>query len=158
VTPDQVAGTLLSLTGDLAPANTRLQQAGVTRELRSVIRETGGGRVVLEDVWTGARRDLDCAVLVDAGHRLPQESVYLSQPGTPRAGDCVAPRTALEAVLEGRRRALEVGGGARAGTSAGVGASSGAASVDAQAGARARPDVGGGRRAGRLRLVAPAAP
>ena len=26
-----------------------------------------------------------------------------------RAGDCVAPRTAAEAVLEGRRRALEIG-------------------------------------------------
>ena len=37
------------------------------------------------------------------GHRLPEESLYLHRPGTPRAGDCVAPRTILEAVLEGRR-------------------------------------------------------
>ena len=34
VTPDQVAGTQLTRTGDLADANTRLQQAGVTRALR----------------------------------------------------------------------------------------------------------------------------
>ncbi|ONH30314.1 mycofactocin system FadH/OYE family oxidoreductase 1 [Pseudofrankia asymbiotica] len=108
VAPDQVAGTLLSLTGDLAPANTRLAQAGVRRELRSLVREAAAGRVVLEDVWTGARRDIPCAVLVDCGHRLPMEALYLQRPGTPRAGDCVAPRTALEAVLEGRRRALEV--------------------------------------------------
>jgi 2,4-dienoyl-CoA reductase (NADPH2) len=109
VTPDQVAGTLLSLTGDLAPANTRLAQAGVRRELRSLVREAGGGVAVLEDVWTGVRRQIPCAVVVDCGHRLPGAALYLERPGTPRAGDAVAPRTALEAVLEGRRRALEVG-------------------------------------------------
>ncbi|OHV32494.1 NADH:flavin oxidoreductase [Pseudofrankia sp. EUN1h] len=108
VAPDQVAGTLLSLTGDLAPANTRLAQAGVRRELRALVREAAAGRAVLEDVWTGARRDIPCAVIVDCGHRLPMEALYLERPGTPRAGDCVAPRGALEAVLEGRRRALEV--------------------------------------------------
>ena len=43
VTPDQVAGTLLSLTGDLADANTRLQRAGVGRELRAVLRAAGAG-------------------------------------------------------------------------------------------------------------------
>jgi 2,4-dienoyl-CoA reductase (NADPH2) len=108
VAPDQVAGTLLSLTGDLAPANTRLAQAGVHRELRALVREIGDGHVVLEDIWTGARREIPCAALVDCGHRLPDEALYLARPGTPRAGDCVAPRTALEAVLEGRRRALDV--------------------------------------------------
>ncbi|WP_052710629.1 mycofactocin system FadH/OYE family oxidoreductase 1 [Pseudofrankia sp. DC12] len=108
VAPDQVAGTLLSLTGDLAPANTRLAQASVRRELRALVREIGDGHVVLEDVWTGARREIPCAALVDCGHRLPDEALYLARPGTPRAGDCVAPRTALEAVLEGRRRAFDV--------------------------------------------------
>jgi len=107
VTPDQVVGTQLSLTGDLADANGRLQRAGVSRQLRSTVREAGGGRAVLEDVWTGERRDIECAVLVDCGHRLAEESLYLARPGTPRAGDCVAPRTVHEAVLEGRRRALE---------------------------------------------------
>ena len=48
------------------------------------------------------------AVVVDCGHRLPDESLYLARPGTLRAGDCVAPRTVLEAVLEGRRLALEL--------------------------------------------------
>ncbi len=51
--PDQIAGTLLSRTGDLADANTRLQRAGVRRELRVLVREVGSGRAVLEDVWTG---------------------------------------------------------------------------------------------------------
>jgi mycofactocin system FadH/OYE family oxidoreductase 1 len=113
-TPDQIAGTLLSLTGDLAPANTRLQQAGVRRELRVLVREVGGGRAVLEDVWTGERREVPATVVVDCGHRLPDDSLYsavLDQTGEApaRAGDCVAPRTVLEAVLEGRRRALELG-------------------------------------------------
>lgn len=111
VTPDQSAGTQLSLTGDLADANGRLQRAGVRRELRAVIREASAGRVVLEDVWTTARRVIPCAVVVDCGHRLPEESLYEARPGTPRAGDCIAPRTVLEAILEGRRRALEVDAG-----------------------------------------------
>ena len=42
VTPDQIAGTLLSLTGDLADANTRLQRAGVRRELRALLRGVQG--------------------------------------------------------------------------------------------------------------------
>jgi 2,4-dienoyl-CoA reductase (NADPH2) len=112
VTPDPIAGTQLATTGDLADANTRLQRAGVTRELRAILRGAKGGRALLDDVWTGERREIDGSVIVDCSHRLPEESLYRSRPGTPRAGDCVAPRTLLEAVLEGRRRALEVGAGA----------------------------------------------
>lgn len=108
VTQDQVVGTLLSLSGDLADANVRLQRAGVTRALRSLLREAGGGSALLEDVWTGQQRRIECAVLVDCGHRLPEETLYRQRPGTPRAGDCVAPRTVAEAVLEGRRRAREL--------------------------------------------------
>jgi 2,4-dienoyl-CoA reductase (NADPH2) len=104
VSQDPVAGTLLSLTGDLADANVRLQRAGVTRELRSLLREvTGDGTALLEDVWTGAQRRIACAVVIDCGHRLPAEELYLARPGTPRAGDCVAPRTVAEAIREGRR-------------------------------------------------------
>jgi mycofactocin system FadH/OYE family oxidoreductase 1 len=109
VTPDQVAGSLLSRTGDLADANVRLQRAGVRRELKALLREAGGGRALLEDVWTGERREIACGLLVDCGHRLPEESLYLARPGTPRVGDCVAPRTLYEAVLEGRRLALDLG-------------------------------------------------
>ena len=114
VTPDPIAGTLLSLTGDLADANTRLQQAGVRRELRARLRRIEGGRAHLTDVWTGEPRDLPVAVVVDCGHRLPDDALYTERPGTLRAGDCVAPRTVLEAVLEGRRRALEICGPAAA--------------------------------------------
>jgi 2,4-dienoyl-CoA reductase (NADPH2) len=103
VAPDQVIGTQLALTGDLADANVRLQRAGVRRELRALLREVSGGTALLEDVWTGEQRRIRCGLLVDCGHRLPDEELYLRRPGTTRAGDCVAPRTIHEAVLEGRR-------------------------------------------------------
>jgi mycofactocin system FadH/OYE family oxidoreductase 1 len=108
VTADQIAGTLLSRTGDLADANTRLQQAGVRRELRALVRRLADGAAHLEDPWTGAARTVPAAVVVDCGHRLPEETLYQARPGTLRAGDCVAPRSVLEAVLEGRRVALEL--------------------------------------------------
>ncbi len=44
VTPDPVAGTLLSRTGDLADANVRLERAGVRRRLRSRLIEVHDGR------------------------------------------------------------------------------------------------------------------
>ena len=109
VTPDQIAGTQLSLTGDLADANTRLQRAGVRRELRSLLRGVADGHADLEDVWTGEHRQVACAALVDCTHRLPEDTLALERPHLARAGDCVAPRTVLHAVLEGRRRALAVG-------------------------------------------------
>jgi len=108
VTQDQIAGTQLALTGDLAEANSRLQRAGVRRELRSLLREAAGDHVLLEDRWTGEQRTVDCGFVVHCGHRLPDEALYLHRPGTPRAGDCVAPRTVLEAVLEGRRTAMVI--------------------------------------------------
>jgi 2,4-dienoyl-CoA reductase-like NADH-dependent reductase (Old Yellow Enzyme family) len=111
VSPDQVIGTLLSLSGDLADANVRLQRAGVTRAPRSLLRTAGGGTALLEDVWTGEQRQVDCAVLIDCGHRLPEEQLYQRRPGTVRAGDCVAPRSVHEAVLEGRRAAQGLRGG-----------------------------------------------
>ena len=99
---------MLSLTGDLADANTRLQQAGVKRELRVRLRELADGQALLEDVWTAERRRIPVATVVDASHREPEETLYLTRPGTTRIGDCVAPRSALEAVLEGRRAAMAV--------------------------------------------------
>ncbi len=109
VTQDQIAGTELALTGDLAEANSRLQRAGVARELRSLLRAVADDHVLLEDRWTGEQRTVECALLVHCGHRLPEETLYLHRPGTRRAGDCVAPRTVLEAVLEARRVALAIG-------------------------------------------------
>ncbi len=108
VTPDLIVGTLLSRSGDLAPANTRLQAAGVALRKRAVVRAAKKGAVTVEDRFTGEHTELKAAALIDAGPRLPDHT--LDVPGAIRIGDTVAPRTIYEAVLEARRAALAVEG------------------------------------------------
>ncbi len=68
------------------------------------------GEAEVEDRFTGERRTLAVAAVVDAGHRLPGDELWRQGGGRwPAAGDAVAPRTIHEAVLEGRRRALALG-------------------------------------------------
>jgi pyruvate/2-oxoglutarate dehydrogenase complex dihydrolipoamide dehydrogenase (E3) component len=110
VTPDLIAGNELARSGDLAPANVRLQTAGVTIEKRSILRRVTKQGAVVEDRFTGVTRTIACAVVVDAGHRLPGDELWRAAgEHLARAGDAVAPRSLYEAVLEGRRRALELG-------------------------------------------------
>ncbi len=105
ITQDHIAGNELSRTGDLAPANVRLAQVGATIERRTLLRAVRRGQIEVEDRFTGQRRTIDCAALVDCGFRLPTEPLAAADL---QAGDCVAPRTIYEAVLEGRRAALAV--------------------------------------------------
>ena len=114
VTPDYIVGNELARSGDLAPANARLAQAGVTMHKRSVLTSVRDGTAVLEDRFTASTRAVPAAVVVDAGHRLPDEALWHDVRGAigtrpSRAGDCVAPRTVHEAILEGRRTALDLG-------------------------------------------------
>jgi hypothetical protein len=111
ITQDNIAGNELSRTGDLAPANVRLAQRGVRVERRTLLRavreapDHAGVCVEVEDRFTGQRRVITAAALVDCGFRLPApvpDGVAL------RAGDCVAPRTVHEAILEGRRAAHSI--------------------------------------------------
>ncbi len=105
VTQDNIAGNELSRTGDLAPANSRLAQRDVTVERRSIVRAVTADGVVLEDRFSGQRRTVACAAVVDCGFRLPTDpidGVHL------RAGDAVAPRTVYEAILEARRIAHSI--------------------------------------------------
>ena len=105
ITQDNIAGNELSRTGDLAPANVRLAQCGVRIERRSLLRSVHADHVVVEDRFTAEQRRIPCSAVVDCGFRLPTDPL----PGvTLRAGDCVAPRTLHEAVLEGRRAALAI--------------------------------------------------
>ena len=109
VTPDNIAGNELSRSGDLAPANVRLAQRGVTVVRRVVVRavETSGSgvRVRVQDRFSGEITELDAAAVVDAGFRLPTEPLTGADH---LVGDAVAPRTLLEAVLEGRRAAHSI--------------------------------------------------
>ncbi|MGH9169656.1 MAG: mycofactocin system FadH/OYE family oxidoreductase 1 [Acidimicrobiales bacterium] len=109
VTPEFVAGEQLARTGDLAPASVRLQQAGVEVLRRSLLRSVAPGAVTIEARDSGELRTVDATVLVDAGHRLPEDALLKAVAGRGSvfaAGDAVAPRTVLEAVLEGRRVAM----------------------------------------------------
>jgi 2,4-dienoyl-CoA reductase (NADPH2) len=103
VTQDNIAGNELARSGDLAPANVRLAQAGVRIERRSLLRSVGVDGVTLRDKYTGVDRVLPCVAVVDCGFRLPTEPLVGA---VAAAGDCVAPRTVHEAILEGRRAAL----------------------------------------------------
>lgn len=109
VTQDPVAGVQLSRSGDLAPANARLGLAGVRLLRRSRLIAAGDGGAVVEDLFTGARETVPAVAVVDAGYGVPYLPAELDQPGVVVAGDAVAPRTILEAVLEGRRAGLAVG-------------------------------------------------
>jgi 2,4-dienoyl-CoA reductase (NADPH2) len=115
VTQDNIAGNELSRTGDLAPANVRLQQRGAVIERRTIVRAVRPAaadgsapadaalEVEVEDRFSGVRRVIAATAVVDCGFRLPDTPL----PGvTRRAGDCVAPRTIHEAILEGRRAAI----------------------------------------------------
>jgi mycofactocin system FadH/OYE family oxidoreductase 1 len=105
ITQDQIAGNELSRTGDLAPANVRLAQAGVRIEKRTLLRVARADGVEVDDRFSGDRRTIPCQAVIDCGFRLPDDPL----PGVElRAGDCVAPRTLHEAVLEGRRVARSI--------------------------------------------------
>jgi 2,4-dienoyl-CoA reductase (NADPH2) len=105
ITQDHIAGNELSRSGDLAPANVRLAQRAATIERRTLLRIVRSGHVEVEDRFTGVRRMILCSALVDCGFRLPAEPMAQADL---LAGDCVAPRTIYEAVLEGRRAALAI--------------------------------------------------
>jgi 2,4-dienoyl-CoA reductase (NADPH2) len=105
ITQDQIAGNELSRSGDLAPANVRLAQRGVRVERRALLRAVTTTGVTLEDRFSGEQRSIECAAIIDCGFRLPSAALEGVEH---HAGDCVAPRTILEAVLEGRRVALSI--------------------------------------------------
>jgi 2,4-dienoyl-CoA reductase (NADPH2) len=109
VTGDLVAGVQLSRSGDLAPANARLARAGVRIAKGSVVRQLGDHAVHLENQYTGEKEEIPAALLVEVTFGLPDDALWQDHPGLVRAGDAVAPRTAYEAVLEGRRAALGLG-------------------------------------------------
>jgi len=105
ITPDHVAGNELSRTGDLAPANVRLAKSRVRTIRRALLRAVTTTQVEIEDRFTGQRSLLPCVGVIDCGFRLPTAIIA----GTHmQVGDCVAPRTILEAVLEARRAALAI--------------------------------------------------
>jgi hypothetical protein len=72
--------------------------------VRSISRDGNGLVVRVQDRFSGVVTELSGAAVVDAGFRLPTEPIT----GAIQVGDCVAPRTILEAILEGRRAAANI--------------------------------------------------
>ena len=110
ITPDLLVGNELARSGDLAPASSRLQAAGVTLVKRAILRGVRAGVVDITDRFTGEEREIKANLVIDAGHRLPADALWRERPELARAGDAVAPRTIYEAVLEGRRAAAALDG------------------------------------------------
>ncbi|CAB4733289.1 MAG: mycofactocin system FadH/OYE family oxidoreductase 1 [Actinobacteria bacterium] len=113
-TQDNIVGNELARSGDLAPANARLLQAGVHLHPRMLLRSVSAEGATLEDRFSAQRQQLPVAVVIDAGHRLPNDALGLELADVARVqassvGDCVAPRTIYEAILEGRRAAIALG-------------------------------------------------
>ncbi len=113
VTPDYIVGNELARSGDLGPANSRLANAGVELHRRRILQKVRKSSAALADRFSDEIEEVDVSWVVDCGHRLPdnalEQAIRESTGHTvATAGDCVAPRTVGEAVLEGRRRALEV--------------------------------------------------
>lgn len=109
VTPDAIAGTMLSLTGDLAGCNVRLQQAGVEIVRRHRVVGVATGSAALVNVFTGEQTTIEAAAVVDASARLPDDELWAAIDGpSTRVGDAVAPRTVAEAIREGRAAGLAI--------------------------------------------------
>ena len=109
VTPDNIVGTQLSRSGDLAPGNVRLLGAGVVLVKRVDLVAVGPTSVTVVDKFSAQSSTIDAAWVVDAGARLPDDALWRATGSSlRRAGDAVAPRTIYEAVLEGRRAAQAV--------------------------------------------------
>lgn len=107
VTPDQVAGTQLALTGDLAGANVRLQQQSVTIERRYRIRQLQPGAVVVEHTFTGTTKSIETEAVVDCSLALVDDQLGATdRPEATAVGDAVAARTVGDAIREGRAAAL----------------------------------------------------
>ncbi|NOX23837.1 MAG: mycofactocin system FadH/OYE family oxidoreductase 1 [Actinobacteria bacterium] len=107
VTPDFVVGRDLARTGDLAPANVRLHSAGVTLVKAARLRRVTRDHVEIEHRYGNTSETLPAVAVVNADHRLPGE-IPAGLENHARAGDCVAPRTVAEAILEARRAVLEL--------------------------------------------------
>ncbi len=106
VTSDAFAGQMLALSGDLATCNGRLANLGVEIVTRVKVVSVSAGSITVEHRYSGESRTIE-GVVVDAGPRLPDHRLR-NQAGVSATpiGDCVAPRTIHEAILEARRAVL----------------------------------------------------
>ena len=107
LTEDAVVSSQLGATGELSPWYRAAAALGIELRPMTVVVEVTAGAVRLRHRYGTAGEELaaDCVVLAD--HELPDDALYHRLAGAlprvelRRAGDCVAPRRVLHAVLEG---------------------------------------------------------
>jgi 2,4-dienoyl-CoA reductase (NADPH2) len=110
VTPGMVVGQDLGITLDMEHWLTRAAAKGIDQQVELVPMAWDGeaGQLVTQHHPTGAERRLDADWVVLAVPAAPAEGLYHELAGRDdvevhRAGDCVAPRRAHAAVVEGER-------------------------------------------------------
>lgn len=108
VTKEQTVG--LDIDPTLKPAlYRRLFEKGVTMTPHTAVVAVGHGSVTVEQVYSGARREVDAEVVVLALGGEPRSEIFDElrerAPGLEihRAGDCVTPRFLFDAMLEATR-------------------------------------------------------
>ena len=112
LTPTLGAGQDLGLTLDLENWHRRVLALGVRIVTSLAPLGFAGGKVQGVDAYSGRPNELGpYDTIVVANHGRPDDGLYFSLKGkleVHRAGDCVAPRRAAEAIGEGHRVALEL--------------------------------------------------
>ena len=118
VTNGMVVGQDLGITLDLETWNVRAHAKGIRQATdlvpMGVIPGDGGVRLNLQHHPTGTDRLIDCDWVVVAGHQQPEDALWHALSGeggsavVHRIGDCLAPRRAHAAVVEGHRVAVSL--------------------------------------------------
>jgi mycofactocin system FadH/OYE family oxidoreductase 2 len=109
LTEDPFASSQLGATGELAPWYRDAAALGIELRPMTVVLEVDAGLLRLRHRFGPATDELEADCLVLADHELPDDALFRSLAGAlpgvevRRAGDCVAPRRVLHAVLEGGR-------------------------------------------------------
>ena len=110
-TSGMVVGQDLGITLDLETFNVRAHAKGISQYTDEVVlgASEADGRIVLQVLkhTTGVTTELPCDWVVCATHSTPEDSLWRELDGAPfpvyRAGDCLTPRRAHAAVIEGHR-------------------------------------------------------
>ncbi len=125
ITPAMVVGQDLGITLDLETWNIKAHAKGIVQSTDLVPmgvapadgRDAGAGAadgivLSLQHHPTGTDEKRACDWLVFAGHQLPEDELWQQLRGAPwpvlRVGDCLAPRRAHAAVVEGHRAAVAI--------------------------------------------------
>lgn len=115
VTPGMVVGQDLGITLDLETWNVKADGKGIRQStdlvpMGAAVRDTGGVVLTLQHHPTGATRRRVADWVVCAVHQQPESGLWQALRDAPfpvhRVGDCLAPRRAHAAVIEGHRVAV----------------------------------------------------